>query len=305
MSDREDQEKRIKFCRYCDGVIEWGTEVCPHCGESLELVKFDEMDFIPTERKVERGRGLSGQPPKPRPKGTRRPVLDPLPPEEGGPPVVKPLPPAGSDEPPVVKPLGPPRRKGPPVVKPLSGPEKGPPVVKPISPPGNGGEPPVVKPLAPGRGPAKAPGGGRKKGPPVLRPKTPGRRGGGAKGPPVLKPLDGDPPVVKPISSGPPTLKPIEEGPPVVKPLPGGDLPSGVGEMKDCPVCEAELETAEDVGGICSSCGQSVCVACLMRANGVRVTASSERNLERWRQYSAKNPPSQIRCPACGQQGVE
>ena len=34
-------DKRIKFCRYCDGVIEWGTETCPHCGEALKMTEVD------------------------------------------------------------------------------------------------------------------------------------------------------------------------------------------------------------------------------------------------------------------------
>ena len=37
----------MKFCRYCDGMIEWGTEVCPHCGQTLKVAEFDDLpDYL-------------------------------------------------------------------------------------------------------------------------------------------------------------------------------------------------------------------------------------------------------------------
>jgi len=126
-------EKRIKFCRYCDGVIEWGTEVCPHCGETLKVTKFDDLDFAT---------GPSAAPPASGPSG---PVL-----------------PAGSgddletvdfealdvpttQEMPVLRPVG----ESPPVIKPVKGTGR-PPVMKPIA---SGPAAPVLKPIEEGTPP--------------------------------------------------------------------------------------------------------------------------------------------------------
>ena len=57
-----DDSKRIKMCRYCDGMIEWGTEVCPHCGKDLAVEKFDDLEFIPTD--VSPGKNMPKGPPK-------------------------------------------------------------------------------------------------------------------------------------------------------------------------------------------------------------------------------------------------
>jgi hypothetical protein len=127
----------MKFCRYCDGMIEWGTEVCPHCGEILKVTAVDDLEFVTGP--------AAGAPPKPAPKPAddeeeletiefealelppdtqEMPVLSPL---SESPPVVMPLP---AGRPPVVRPIR--GRRGPPVVKPIS-PPRGPPVLKPIS----------------------------------------------------------------------------------------------------------------------------------------------------------------------------
>ena len=37
---------RIKFCRYCDGVVPYDAEECRHCGKVLKVESFDEMDFV-------------------------------------------------------------------------------------------------------------------------------------------------------------------------------------------------------------------------------------------------------------------
>jgi hypothetical protein len=148
----------MKFCRYCDGMIVWGTEVCPHCGETLKVAEFDDLDFVD---------GTASGPPAMTPTAPSpsdededeletvefealdvptttqdMPVLRPV---SAEPPVVKPLP-AG---PPVVKPLK--RQGGPPVMKPMGG-SSGPPVMKPM---GGQSGPPVMKPIP--AGPAEAP----------------------------------------------------------------------------------------------------------------------------------------------------
>ncbi len=86
--------------------------------------------------------------------------------------------------------------------------------------------------------------------------------------------------MVAPVSKGPPVMKPVSADPPVVAPVGEGEaLPSGIEAFRmDCPVCTAEMESPEEVGGVCGDCEQSVCFACLMRANGVKISASLERN---------------------------
>lgn len=245
MAEKED--KRVKFCRYCDGLIEFGTKVCPHCGESLEIVDFEEMDFVQdSPRGFQPGRAAP------------RPVVQPI-----------------GDAPPTVQPVG-----------------KKPPVVKPIP-----GKPPVVKPVR-GQPPRRAPA-PRKKGPPVVKPVR-AAPPPAPSGPPVVQPMPEEPPVAQPIGSGddPPMLAPIGAPPP-------GGLPAGVAPLLDCPVCEAEMESPSDVGGVCDSCGESVCVACLMRANGLKVAASSESNHARWGEHVARAGARKIRCPACGRTGVK
>ena len=316
VTKKQPPDDRIKFCRYCDGVIEWGTKACPHCGEALEVVKFDDMEFISTDKVADRGRGLSGKPPRPRPKGSRPPVIDPVPLKPEGPPVITPI--GGGAAPPVVTPIGGGKSKGTPVLKPIGGGKgKSPPVIKPIGP-AKSGKPPVIKPI----GPAK------KKGPPVVKPI-------GAGSPPVVQPIDAGPPVVKPIAAGPPVVQPIDAGgPPVVKPLAGkrakgppvvkpissgtakgppvvaplpaeGDaLPAGVAAVSHCPVCSAHFDGPEDIGGTCSNCGQAVCLPCLMRANGVSVGTASDRNRVRWQEWVEETHSSAARCPSCGRRGL-
>jgi RNA polymerase subunit RPABC4/transcription elongation factor Spt4 len=169
-------DKRIKFCRYCDGVIEWGTEVCPHCGETLKVTKFDDLDFVT---------GPTAPPAAAKPPPKRAPEEDAEIetvefesldiPSTVEMPTLKPV----FDDPPVMKPLP----ADPPVVKPIA----------PAKPVVRRGGPPVMKPLKPGGVPAARPG------------KKAGR-------PPVMKPIAGDPPVVQPVSaapSEPPVMAPI------------------------------------------------------------------------------------------------
>jgi hypothetical protein len=179
-------EKRIKFCRYCDGVIEWGTEVCPHCGETLKVTEVDDLDFVT-------GPAAGAAPPKPAP--------DPAPAEETAeesededePETIEfealDVPPETTEMPTLA-----PVSESPPVVKPIPA---GPPVVKPI---GKKGRPPVVKPI------------GKKGGPPVVKPI--GKKGG----PPVMKPVAPPPeqaPVLQPVGGAtpPPAPVPVEDCP--------------------------------------------------------------------------------------------
>ncbi|MHC4470059.1 MAG: hypothetical protein ACYTDY_03075 [Planctomycetota bacterium] len=234
---------RVKFCRYCDGVVPYDAESCPHCDKVLKVESFDEMEFV----------GEAGPPPKRKGLRDNAPTL---PPRRGKPPAATPI-----DDPPVVAPVD-----DPPIVAPV---EDAPPVVRPVEE-----APPVVKPLAP---------------------KGPVRRGGAGQG---------KPPVAKPIGGAPPVVPPIEEEVPLVQPLDGDDLPPAVSPVMDCPVCEAEIDDPADIGGECDTCGATMCIACLMRANGIRVSASSETNAERWDAHRSRSRPTQIRCAACGLRGV-
>lgn len=260
-----DKSKRIKMCRYCDGMIEWGTEVCPHCGRELVVEKFDDLEFIPTD--VSPGRNMPTGPP---------PIAVPVDPEP--PPVVAPITP--KKKPPVVAPRRggkrrpAPPRKGPPVVKPVA-PGKGPPVVKPVAPPE---EPPIMKPIAPG------------KGPPVMKP-----IGTPPKAPPVVQPVD--PPVVQPVE------EPVDE-PPLVSPIPvEGGLPPGVEPIAECPICGADTNAPDAVGATCGECHASVCLACLMRANGVRAGDDMAKNRKDWEDFLSLGERT-TRCPACGRPGI-
>ena len=96
-------------------------------------------------------------------------------------------------------------------------------------------------------------------------------------------------------------MKPLGGGPPKIEPLPTGDAPA----VSDCPVCEAEIDDQSDLGGACGTCGESTCVRCMMRANGVKVAASSEKNRERWDEFVGGAESGRIRCPACGKTGVK
>lgn len=235
---------RVKFCRYCDGVVPYDAESCPHCDKVLKVESFDEMEFV----------GEAGPPPRRRGLRDNAPTL---PPRRGKPPGATPV-----EDPPVVAPV-----------------EDPPPMVSPIE-----GAPPVVRPVT--------------EAPPVVRPleaKGPVRRGGAGRG---------KPPVVQPVGEAPPVVPPIDEGVPVVQPLDGEGLPPVVSPVMDCPVCEAEIDDPADIGGECDTCGATMCIACLMRANGIRVSASSETNAERWDAHRSRSRPTQIRCAACGLRGV-
>ena len=196
----EPEDKRIKFCRYCDGVIEWGTEICPHCGETLKVVEFDDMEFIGTPGSL----GASAPPPPSRP------------------PVVAPIPVDDDDDVPDTVEFEAldltPSSAGP-ILRPVQ-----PPVMKPVSPP------PVMKPVAkPGVKP------GRK---PVLKPIAPAKQGGSASAPRAPSPGRQPAPVLKPISEDPPVLKPLSDDPPVVAPLGPGDREVSVlAAMAECTVC--------------------------------------------------------------------
>ena len=235
------EDKRSKFCRYCDELIDWDDPSCPHCGEDLRLESFDDMEF------------LGGAPP-PLP-SKRPPVVQPIGPSSRG----------STDRPPVLRPISKPG--SPPVVQPIK--TSGPPVVKPALP--------VATPIYPGK-------------PPVIRPVSPSSRAGG-------------PPTVQPIADGddsPPVIQPLDRGPPILPPMRARAEP-----LQDCPVCEVELNDIRNVGGVCGSCGESVCVACLLKANGGKASASSVVNRERWSQHRSRLRPIQIRCAACGRAGVD
>jgi len=235
-----EEQKRIKMCRYCDGLIEWDTKVCPHCDRELEVETFDDLEFIPTD--APRGRSMPTGPP---------PIAVPVDPEP--PPILAPISPAGKKGP-----VMPPRRRGgrrPPIEKP--------PVVKPM-----GEAPPVVPPVS--------------------------------EGPPVVKPLGRPGPGRR---KAPPRVRPIEE-PPLVTPIPEDDeLPTGVVPVSECPICGADTTTPEAVGGACDHCDATVCLACLMRANGVRAGADPAANREEWEGFLSLGERT-IRCPACGHPGI-
>jgi ssDNA-binding Zn-finger/Zn-ribbon topoisomerase 1 len=268
VAERDDE--RIKLCRYCDGLVEWGTEVCPHCGESLEIVKFDDMDFVDGSQSAWHGQHLkkSDEPPRP-------PVIEPIP-DKKGPPVLKPI--GGKKDPPVIQPIG--EENGPPVAKPI-GKKKGPTITRTgkISDRGRRGAPPKRRASAP---------------------------------PPVVKPVDASPPVIEPIDDGPPVMKPMpppgpakrKPKPPVIQPI-DPDLPAGIDEYLECPVCAVEMEGPEEIGGQCRNCGQEVCLTCLMRANGVRAAATLKKNRARWAEHVAAVSADKIRCPACGRKGID
>lgn len=145
----------MKFCRYCDGMIVWGTEVCPHCGETLKVTSVDDLEFIT-------GPGAAA-PPKPatkpppdeddeEPETIEFESLD-IPSDTQQMPVLKPM----GEEPPVMKPIP----AGPAVVKPQKG-KRGPPVIRPLkartgkAPSG----PPVMKPIESPEAPVLTPIGG-------------------------------------------------------------------------------------------------------------------------------------------------
>jgi hypothetical protein len=258
-------EDRIKFCRYCDGVIEWGTKRCPHCGEQLELTTFDDMEFIGQTEVPARFKEGKPKIARPLDEDDSPPVVKPV--DPGGPPVMKPIGPAKKKDLPVAKPIGPAKKKAPPVVKPLDG---SPPVVKPVAPSKG---PPVVKPVAP------------RKGPPVVKPVGP------KKGPPTVKPLAGKP--------GSPVIQPIEDAPPTVRPVEGDSPDQAAALPADCPICEAEMDPGH-VGGKCDYCELEVCLVCTMRANGVKVSTSGATNRKRWAEHLA-TAGKKVRCPACGQ----
>jgi hypothetical protein len=140
----------MKFCRYCDGMIVWGTEVCPHCGETLKVTEVDDLDFVTGPAAAAPPKPASSPPPEDdeeEPETIEFESLD-IPPETAEMPVMNPM----GAAPPVMKPI--PAR--PPVVKPLKG-RGGPPVVKPRKAPGG---PPVMKPIAPSVAPVLTPIGG-------------------------------------------------------------------------------------------------------------------------------------------------
>ncbi len=325
----ETSDERAKFCRYCDGVIEFGTKRCPHCNADLEIVDFDDMDFVAgaaapppkvsglrdkpalppdMERRRKPGVGDTQVMPTMRKAGPADETADmaaldadlvPIPTA----PVMKPVGGPGV-KPPVVPPAAPGGRK-PPLMKPVV-PPKTPPVLKPAAPAGPApvlkpAAPPVLKPAAspPVLKPAAAP-------PPVLRPAA------APAAAPVMKPIGPakGPPVLKPAAAAP-VMKPVEEAeearaavspPPVMKPAPAG-LPSGVEPVEpDCPVCGSPIQVA---GGSCPSCGAEACMACLMRANGVAVGEDPKANRKSWVSFLNKTPPDQVRCAACGLSGVK
>jgi hypothetical protein len=314
-------DERAKFCRYCDGVIEFGTKRCPHCNADLEIVDFDDMDFVAgaaapppkvsglrdkpalpadMERRRKPGVGDTQAMPAMRKAGPAdetsdmaaldadlvpiptAPVMKPVGGPAGKPPVVPPLGPGGRKTP-LMKPAVPP--KSPPVLRPAA-PAGPPPVLKPAAPPvlkPAAAPPPVLKPAA---GPAAAP---------VLKPIGP------MKGPPVLKPR-APAPVMKPVEEVVEAPEPAPAPPPVLKPAPAG-LPTGVEPVEpDCPVCGSPIQVA---GGSCPSCGAEACMACLMRANGVAVGEDPKANRKAWTSFLNKTPPDQVRCAACGLSGVK
>jgi hypothetical protein len=222
-----EEQKRIKMCRYCDGLIEFDVEVCPHCGKELVVEKFDDLEFIPTD--APRGKSMPQGPPdiaipvdqEPppvlapiSPAAPKRPVMPPRrrggkgpPPRRKRPPVAKPV----SPKPPVAKPLPPVAKPLPPVAKPL------PPVAKPL--------PPVAKPL-----------------PPVAKPIS--------KGPPVAKPIPKDPPIVAPIPEDgalPAGVDPVAECPICGADTTGANAVGGTCDHCDAHVCLPCLMRANGV----------------------------------------------------------
>ncbi|MCU0727115.1 MAG: hypothetical protein MUE73_15235 [Planctomycetes bacterium] len=250
----ENEEPRAKFCRECGGVIEWGAKECPHCGVSLDVVDFDQMEFIGGGAAPPKVQGLREKPALPADMERRRrpelgdtqvmktmPGTDPaaetedlavigdgLTPIEDL-PTVAPIP-AGRAAPP-----GKPERKGlSPAPRRPVGPRGGPPVLKPAA-----GKPPIQKPV-PSRPPVLKPAG-----PPVLKPAAA----------PVLKPVAPEPPVLVPA---PPVLKPapVPARPPVLAPAtPPSEvvpmvkpLPPGTPMRKGKEIQEAILDEAPSVG---------------------------------------------------------
>ena len=53
------------------------------------------------------------------------------------------------------------------------------------------------------------------------------------------------------------------------------------------------------MGGTCGHCDANVCLACLMRANGVRAGNDEAENREQWEGFLSLGGRT-IRCPACG-----
>ncbi len=139
----------MKFCRYCDGMIVWGTEVCPHCGEILKVTQVDDLDFITGPAAAASPRPSPGPAPddddEDDPETVDFEALD-IPPETAEMPVLKPM----GEAPPVMKPIP----AGPTVVKPIRG-RSGAPVVRPLKASGKApGGPPVMKPMPDAPGPA-------------------------------------------------------------------------------------------------------------------------------------------------------
>jgi hypothetical protein len=177
----ENEDPRAKFCRECGGVIEWGVKECPHCGVRLDVVDFDQMEFIGGGAPPPKVKGLREKPSLPADMERRRR------PEPGDTQIMKTLP--GAD------------RSSEIVDLPVIDPE-----LTPIE------DLPTVAPLPASVAPRPAKPGARALVPPVRRPVAPASR------PPVLKPAASKPPVVKPMAPSPPVLKPAVSKPPVLKP---------------------------------------------------------------------------------------
>ncbi len=118
-------------------MIEWGTEVCPHCGETLKVTKFDDLDFATGPAAAPPATGPSAPAPLAG-SGEDLETVD-----------FEALDVPATEEMPVLRPVG----ESPPVMKPI-GKGSGPPVMKPVSP---GPAAPVLRPIGEGTPPEAPP----------------------------------------------------------------------------------------------------------------------------------------------------